>query len=364
MNKKVLFIVTGIKVGGLETYLLRFLKYKRSDIEPIIIVQSEKKDPSFCKEFINNRAKIIFLPIKPLPLSLFKFYFFLKRENINSICDFRGDFSGLTLMISYLANVKNRIVFYRESVHQFQSSFFKNQYIKILNSLTLYFSTKILSNSVQALKYFFNSDSLKNKYHKIIRNGVYDENELVPINDYRKIYGIPKDAFVIGHIGRYTYAKNHKLILDIAKSLCKKDSKYYFLLCGEGVKNNILPFLNFHNLNKNVITPGLCNNIPSQLCVMDLFLFPSHNEGQPNALIEAMNAGIPILASKIPSIEETVPKEMKSVLLPLGSSNNFKYEIEKIKEGNLPYCTESVKKWSKDYYNQTKRFNEFYKELL
>ena len=49
---------------------------------------------------------------------------------------------------------------------------------------------------------------------------------------------------------------------------------------------------------------------------MDVFIFPSYNEGQPNALIEATITGLPIVASNIPSIKETVSEEMNQVLFP------------------------------------------------
>ena len=97
---------------------------------------------------------------------------------------------------------------------------------------------------------------------------------------------------------------------------------------------------------------------------MDVFLFPSYNEGQPNALIEAMIAGVPVLASNIPSIKETVAKEMESYLLNPEAMDDFLKQIENIKNGDIIYDTEKVKIWAQDLYSQNKRFNEFYKELL
>jgi glycosyltransferase involved in cell wall biosynthesis len=363
MQKQILFIITGIKRGGLETYLLRFLKLKKNKIKPIILIQKLDKDYAFYTDFVKLGAKIIYLPIKSSPLSLFKFYSFLKREKINSICDFRGDFSGISLTISWLANVKKRIVFYRESVNQFKPNIFKLFYMKMINRLTKLFSTKILSNSQEAFNFFYKNSSLNKKCHKVIKNGVYKKKKIKNI-DIKRMLGIPDNAFIIGHVGRYTHAKNHDLIIEIANILCKKYDDIYFLLCGSGVSEAITPKLIKYNLLKKVIMPGLCDNIPSYLNKMNIFLFPSYNEGQPNALIEAMNQGVPIVASNIPAILETVPTDMINVLFDPSDIQSFVSEIIKNKEINPSYNSKKVEKWSKIIYNQKDRFEEFYKELI
>ena len=361
-----LFIITGINVGGIETYLLRFLNSKKNKINPVIITQIKDQDDEFYNEFISIGAKIIFLPIKLSPISLFKFYSLLKREKINCVCDFRGDFSGISLLISWLANVKKRIVFYRESKFQFNPTFLKNIFVKFLHFLTFKFSSKILSNSENALHNFYKKNELNNKYHKVVRNGVYKKNSKKVYNsiDVRKKYFISKDSFVIGHIGRFTPAKNHKLIVELANQLCNTHNDIYFLLCGSKVSESINDDLIKYNIRERVITPGLCKDIYSYLQAMDVFIFPSYNEGQPNALIEAMITGLPIVASNIPSIKETVSEEMNQVLFSPSDKGAFVKEILKIKNGNVKYNTEKVKKWSKNSYCQNKQFKIFYNELL
>lgn len=360
----VLFIITGVKVGGIETYLLRFLNLKKNKINPIILTQTKDKDDEFYNEFIDLGVKINFLPIKLSPLSFFKFYFFLKRNKINCVCDFRGDFSGISLLISWIANVNKRIVFYRESKFQFDPTFLKNIFVKFLHLLTLKFSSKILSNSNYALHNFFKKKELNNKYHKVIRNGVYKKNTKKAYSkDIRKKYFIPKNSFVIGHIGRFTAAKNHKLLVDIAKKLCNTHNDIYFLLCGSKVSESINDDLIKFNIRDKVITPGLCKDVYSYLEAMDVFAFPSLNEGQPNTLIEAMISGVPIIASNIPSIRETIPPNINQVLFNPNDEGAFLKEILKIKKGEISYNVDAVKTWSREKYSQKDRFLEFYNEL-
>ena len=365
MKRKVLFIITGVNTGGLETYLLRFLQFKKNDLMPVVLYKNDDVNKEFYKDFKNAGAEMVLLPITMSPISMYKFYVFLRMQKVNVICDFRGDFAGIPLFVAWLANIKNRIVFYRESRFQFTQTFYKSIYTKWLHLLTQKFSTKILSNSNDALNNFYKKNELKKKYQKVIRNGVYiKKTEEKDFNeDVRKKHGIPKNAFVIGHVGRYTPAKNHSLLVEIAKELYTKHEDIYMLLCGKGIAESINDELIENKIKDKVIMPGLCKNIPSYLKAMDVFVFPSFNEGQPNALIEAIIEGVPIIASNIATIKETVHVGMYKVLFEPSDKKSFLKEVLKIKNGQTAYNIDDAKKWSKKEYSQKDRFEEFFLQL-
>ena len=355
----------GINNGGLETYLLRFLQYKKDDLITVVLYKNRDVNKELFEKYLNAGAQLFRLPVSLSPFAMYKFYIFLKREKIDVICDFGGDFSGVSLLVSWLANIKNRIVFYRESRFQFTPTFYKSIYVKLLHFFTLKFSTKILSNSNYALDNFYKKNEIKKKYHKVIRNGVYlkntqDENLY---EDVRKKHGIPKNSFVIGHVGRYSSVKNHNLLVEIAKELCTKYDDIYLLLCGREVEESIKDDLIKYDILDKVIMSGFTNNVQSYLKAMDVFVFPSYNEGQPNALIEALIEGVPIIASDIASINETVQIGMNKVLFEPTDKRSFIKEILNFKNGQIPYNVDNVKEWSKNTYSQKDRFLEFYNEL-
>ncbi len=60
---------------------------------------------------------------------------------------------------------------------------------------------------------------------------------------------------------------------------------------------------------------------------MDAFFFPSLNEGQPNALLEAILAGVPFVASDIPPHRESLPEWLHDRLVP---ANDFPLAVEKL----------------------------------
>ena len=116
--------------------------------------------------------------------------------------------------------------------------------------------------------------------------------------------------------------------------------------------------------NNRVVALGLCSNIPSYLKSMDAFLFPSLNEGQPNALIEAMLENIPVVCSNIKSIKETVHEDMyKSLFNPI-EVDSFIQKIIEIKQKGICYDLKKIKLWAQKEYNQEDKFEEFYSELI
>ena len=152
-------------------------------------------------------------------------------------------------------------------------------------------------------------------------------------------------------------------MIQIAKTVCQKDSNIYFLFCGKGVLEGMKSKIDDFNLNDKIIAPGVCTNIPAHHSIMDMFLFPSLNEGQPNALLEAMIAGLPVLASNIPPIVETVPRELKPLLITPWDISTFVEAIDEMKSGTFAYDLKSIQTWAKNKYNPKVRFNEFYMEL-
>tara|TARA_R110001592_G_scaffold362857_1_gene678555 strand:- start:3681 stop:4787 length:1107 start_codon:yes stop_codon:yes gene_type:complete len=364
MDKKIGFIINSVNQGGIEIYLLRFLENKKGNFRPYVIYNRLENNLSLYNDYLKTGAKMLHLPVSFSPIKFYKFYKFLRKENISTICDFRGDFSGIVMFISWLVRVENRLTFYRESQHQFKASFIKNIYASFMNFLVVKFSNKILSNSKIALDNFFNKNTLEKKYIRIIRNGVFKERDVSFDVDIRTKYDIPKEGFLIGHVGRFTLAKNHSTILKVAKELINKDQNIYFLLCGKGVDEKLKNEIKMFDSNNRVIALGLCSNIPSHLKSMDVFLFPSLNEGQPNALIEAMLENIPVVSSDIESIKETVHEDMYNSLFNPLDFESLIHKIIEIKQGDFSYDLEKIKLWTQKEYNQDDKFDEFYNELI
>ena len=364
--KKVLFLVTALEVGGIETYLLRFLKYLDKDIEVTVLCKSGKAG-SLEQDYISTNAKIILHPLSFFSIMDYvKFYKLLVNNVYDAVCDFTGDFAGLVLLTSNIAKVPKRITFYRESKYQFKPTKARLLYAKAMNLLVQKNATKILSNSNTALNEFHPNWKQNKKLYNVIYNGIpefveLNENEK---NIKRKTLGIPENAFIIGHVGRYTEAKNHKQILNVATHILKKYNNVYFLLCGRDVDVALSHKVMELGFSDKILMPGSRNDISEVLQCMDLFYFPSLNEGQPNALLEAMSLGVPVVASNIESIKELFPKDYLDYLVdPNDTISTIKIFENLIKDITI-YNTLDLKSWIRKYFNINKQFDKFKNELI
>jgi glycosyltransferase involved in cell wall biosynthesis len=309
---RLLFLIHSLNIGGIETYVLRFAKWLHSnypDIEMHIICKSGLFGP-YEEEY---RKEGVFL--HPIKLGYFnlirylRFYKFLRLLKIDAICDFSGDFGGLPALCSFAARIPKRLIFYRNSRDSFKQSFTKKIYIRFMNLLVRSFGTKILSNSWEALRFYFpDYKNYKAPRFYVIPNGipipkVISGEEKIAL---RASIGVPDDQPIILHVGNCRRQKNHKLILSVAIKCKENKDIASFVLIGSGVRaayENIVQELGLHNVKLLDIR----RDVYSIMQISDVFIFPSFFEGQPNALLEAIISGLPFIASDINSIRELLP---------------------------------------------------------
>lgn len=119
------------------------------------------------------------------------------------------------------------------------------------------------------------------------------------------------DAFIIGHVGRFHYAKNHEYLIRVFEKLCRMsagacgstaengaDQKYHLILLGEGpLMEDTRKLAEELGVADRVHFLGNHKNIADYYQVMDYFVYPSRYEGMPGTIVEAQASGLPCLMS-------------------------------------------------------------------
>lgn len=103
---------------------------------------------------------------------------------------------------------------------------------------------------------------------------------------------------VIGHVGRFDPAKNHKFLIPVFAEVARRDPLAHLVLVGSGpLKQTVQDIVKDHGLLNRVTFLENRTDIPDLLSSFDCFLFPSLHEGVPVALLEAQASGLPCFVS-------------------------------------------------------------------
>jgi glycosyltransferase involved in cell wall biosynthesis len=124
----------------------------------------------------------------------------------------------------------------------------------------------------------------------------------------------------IGVVANLRPEKGHLVFLDAARRLRDRYPDARFLIVGEGpIRRQIEDRVAELGLNASVQMMGAVTNIPSVLRTMDIIVLPSlSNEGFPNAVMEAMAAGLPVVATDTGGTRELVQDGFTGYLIPPG----------------------------------------------
>ena len=135
----------------------------------------------------------------------------------------------------------------------------------------------------------------------VIKNGVEFDRFIKIDEDKRAIrrsLNIPEDAFVIGHVGRFAYMKNHSFLVDVFKEVYNLNSKAWLLMVGSGpLVQDTMSKVESFGLSKYTTHLENRTDIPRLLKAMDVFVFPSTFEGLPVSVVEAQVAGLRVVCS-------------------------------------------------------------------
>ncbi len=166
--------------------------------------------------------------------------------------------------------------------------------------------------------------------------------------------GIPEDAFVVGHVGRFMYQKNHRFLIDIFAELQKEKPGARLLLVGEGeLLEEIKSKVEALGIKKSVIFTGARNDVNKLYSVMDVFCLPSFYEGMPVVAWEAQANGLFCVLSNNISKEAKMNENCHFLGLVQGAKiwikelSHFRQRTEKWVSGIQEYA-----KWLQIFYWQ------------
>lgn len=166
-----------------------------------------------------------------------------------------------------------------------------------------------VANSRAAAEYAREHEQLDENRLRVIYNGI-DADEFVSQIDAKTIrmrYRVPFHRHIIGIVANFSPVKDHFLFLDTAAELLRRRADIHFLLVGKGpLKRDIHARAEKLGLAECCTFVSTVTELPDLYALMDVSVLCSHVEGFPNAVIESMAAGRPVVAAAVGGIPEMV----------------------------------------------------------
>jgi sugar transferase (PEP-CTERM/EpsH1 system associated) len=139
-------------------------------------------------------------------------------------------------------------------------------------------------------------------------------------------------SFVIGSVGRLVPIKDYPTLLQAVEKILARGVDARVLLVGSGSElGRLKAFVEASSLLAGRVTfAGICPNVPELLAAMDAFVLPSVREGMSNTLLEAMSAGLPVIAMRVGGNPEIVEDGRSGWLLAPGDVEALADRLEQL----------------------------------
>lgn len=318
--KKVVQFIHGLNTGGAETLVKNYsLNLKKDSYDVSVVCLNHIPESPYENILKDNGIKVFVVDDyvwKPHSKNIFakavhkiQRYFIVKKILHELDPDIVHSHLGVNKYIIF-SNLPKKVKIFH-TVHTEPSKLWNNTYAGKID----YFSLKLLLRkhklrfitlhkkmSKQVNKLFKVSDSI------VLNNGIDFKSFEKPLSKkkLKERLGIPIDAFVVGHVGRFSPQKNHVFLVKTFKEIYRKNSNSFLLMVGDGSeKSKIQEMLKHENLNDRSLILSNRRDVADLMRIMNIFIFPSKYEGLGIVLIEAQKAGLPCFVS------DTVPLAAK-----------------------------------------------------
>ena len=168
----------------------------------------------------------------------------------------------------------------------------------------------------------------------VIRLGIDLESRVLTQDrraEYRRLFGIPDDRFVVGWIGRMTAIKRVPDILTSFKLLRDRGIDATLCLVGDGPDREPAERQAKElGIARHVISLGYQRDVSPYYALFDAFVLPSANEGTPVVAIEALAAGRPVVATRVGGVPDVVTEGEDGYLVDVGDVEAIADALERL----------------------------------
>jgi glycosyltransferase involved in cell wall biosynthesis len=319
---KVCYLIGTLDVGGAEGQLVQLVtSLNPRRFEPIVCCLSSSGPQAQILEAAGIRVKVIGFHgfrfgshPREVVVRLVSLLRFIRRERPGIVHGFLFWAYILGTYAAWLARVPV-VLASRRSLGNFKEG--KTHYLwmeRLANRMT----DLILANSEAVKQDVIRQERVAPSKIRVIYNGIEPSRYVVSADHaLRDSMGIPGGTPIVGVVARLIDYKGHRFLLDACPDIRRRHPAVTFLLIGDGPdRKELEDHTRALGIERSVRFLGSRPDIPELLALLDVAVLPSLEEGFPNAVLEAMAAGRPVVATRVGGVPEAVVHDQTGLLVP------------------------------------------------
>jgi len=308
---KVLIIISNCGIGGSQRVAMHLAKWLNGKENSLAKIVSLKKTTGNCYDmngydYVELSENHVIKKLRNL----------IKNENPDIVLSMGVPMAIYTVPASMFLNVKHVI-----SERNDPSHFSGKPMIKYLSRFLMRFASGYVFQTRDAQKFYGMVDGKKS---------------IVIANPLSEMQNMPTEIFSgfrekkIVSVGRLNKQKNHSLLIDAFADIVNDYPEYKLVIWGEGDEREKLENkIKQMGLKEKVLLPGATKQVFDKINSSTMFVLSSDFEGMPNALMEAMALGLPVVSTDCPcgGPHDLIQDGENGFLVPVGDREKLKEKM-------------------------------------
>ena len=330
MAKKinVMHVLPSLEIGGMENGVVNLVNHLDFDRFESNICCLEGEGPM--KNRLNSQQiKIFNMNVGSgiqyrLPLRLAKLF---RQQKVDIVHTHNFDSGLYGVLGAKLAGTP--VVVYGEHGSFLQNNFRRNQLGRLVCKMT----DHIVTMSADLEKRLKVQWCIPVDRASHIVNGIEFEKFSTSLNtnDLKSELGINQKDYVIGTVGRLVPVKDYATLIDCFSLLKNRIQNVCLVFVGDGpLKRSLIDQAQKLDVINDIKFLGTRDDIPELLHIFDVFCLTSLTEGISNTILEAMAAGIPVIATNVGGTPEIIQPDITGILIPPKNKELLVNALERI----------------------------------
>ncbi|WP_405080391.1 glycosyltransferase [Paenibacillus chitinolyticus] len=349
-NIRIMFVITGLGVGGAEMMLYRLVKDLQKKGHSIIVV-SLLEGGEIAAKIEQAGVEVVSLKMRN------KFAIGSIPKFLKIIKSFRPD---IIHSFMFHANVLSRIVSRLTRgpvvISSIRNTVFGGELRESIMRFTDPWSDATTIICKLAAARMIQERIVPEKKLHVIYNGINPEPFICPNaqkrNQIRSSLGISSAEQLILSVGRLEEQKGYPTAIKAAALLAEWGLNFRWIIAGEGILRESLEGLVLeHKLEDRIKFIGVRNDVNELQWAADIYVLSSYWEGLPGVVIEAMAASVPIVCTKVGGAPELVEHEVNGLLCEERNEEDLAIKLKTM----LEYPIERRKKMGAISYEKMQR---------